>query len=102
MSSSTSAARIRQIQIWRWPQPEVTLEKKYCKMNIVTSFLVLFIDLFYFFLFYLYYLFILHSRHLKEFVFYFRALGEPFDQDSVPVGQSLKYTSIKKIYAKVE
>ena len=56
-------------------------------MNIVTKFSFLFIDLFYFFLFYL---FILHPRHLKDFfVFFFRALGEPLDQDSVPVGQSL-------------
>ena len=33
-----TAARIREIQSWRWPQPEVMLKKNYCKMNIVTKF----------------------------------------------------------------
>ena len=92
-----TAARIWGIQIWRWPQPEVTLEttSTYCKINIVTHFSFFYL-LIYFISSYFIYLFILHSRHLKIFCVFFRALGEPLDQDSVPVGQSLKYTSINQ------
>ena len=93
-----TAARIREIQSWRWPQPEVMLQKNCCKMNIVTKFSKL--SCFIYWLirvsFYYIYSFILHSHHLKDFLCFFRALGEPLDQDSVPVGQSLKYTSINQ------
>ena len=55
-------------------------------MNIVTKFsliLILFIYLFY-----------IPVNWKNFFCSFFRALGEPLDQDSVPVGQALKYTWI--------
>ena len=72
-------------------------------MNIVTkiskiNYLVLFIDLFVFLFILFIHLFYIPIIWKIFFCVFFRALGEPLDQDSVPVGQSLKYTSINQKY----
>ena len=68
-----TAARIREIQSWRWPQPEVMLQKSCCKMNIVTKFSKLSCFIYWFIRvsFYFIYSFILHSHHLKDFFVFF-------------------------------
>ena len=60
------------IQTWRWPQPEVTLEKNYCKMNIVTKVSCFIYLFFYFLLLYLFiYLFIFTFQSSEFFCRFF-------------------------------
>ena len=69
--------------------------KNYCEMKhcnkVLLFYLLIHFCFFYFFLF-IYFTFPSSERILCL----FRALGEPLDQDLVPVGQSLKYTSINQ------
>ena len=72
-----TAALIRGIQIWRWPQPKVTLDKNYCKMDIVTKFSCFI----YWFLYLLLFILFIYSFYVpviwKNFLCFFRARRAP-------------------------